>query len=214
MDATARSRFESRLAVLPTARPTDKEFGLDEEVGSDEADLSLDNAIEEEPGHFRPFRAVALWLSMAVLGVVLALVWRNIGAQVWSDTQRWLAFAAGSASRTSSPVEEQLGRIAGDLDALKRHMDELRAAQQQTAANVTFLQAGEQELRQRMSSFPGTHWYSDFAILTYRTAAEKKPAAAASPKLMPTARLPSEGQEARVDRRDERAPLSLVPPRP
>jgi len=84
---------------------------------------------------------------MAALGVVLALVWRNVGAQLWSDTQRWLAFAAGSSSRTSSPVDEQLGRIAADLDAVKKNMDELRAAQQQTGANVTFLQAGEHRFR-------------------------------------------------------------------
>jgi hypothetical protein len=84
-------------------------------------------------------------------------------------------------------------------------MDELRAAQQQTAANVTFLEAGEQELRQRMSSFPGTNWYSDFAILTYRTAAAKN----VSPKLMRTTRVRSESLDA-----NGRAPLLLLPPRP
>jgi hypothetical protein len=207
-------RFESRLALLPTARSIDKEFEVDEEFGPEMTDLSLDNAIEEEPRHFRPFRVVALWLSMAALGVVLALVWRNIGTQAWSDTQRWLAFAASSASSKSSPVEEQLGRIVRDLDGLKKNMDELRAVQQQTAANVTFLQAGEQELRQRMSSFSGTHWYSDLGILIYRTAAEKKPAAAASPKLMPTARVQSATQSASAGKRDNGAPLSLVPSQP
>jgi hypothetical protein len=214
MNGTARSeRFESHLALLPTARSM--ESGIDDEFGPESSDLSRDHTSEEEPVPFRPLRAAALWLSMAVLGIMLALVWRNVGAQVWSDAQRWLASAAGSTSSKSSPVEEQLGRIVRELDVIKKNLDELRAAQQQTAANVTFLQAGEEELRQRVSSFPRAHWYSDLGILTtYRTAAEKKLAAAASLKLMPTARLPSEAQEARFGRRGEGALLSLVPPRP
>ena|SRR5438876_95802 len=68
------------MPFLPTAASTDEEFGLDEKVRSEKADLSLDNAIEGESRHFRPFRSGALWLSMAALDVVLALVWRNIGA--------------------------------------------------------------------------------------------------------------------------------------
>jgi len=40
-------RFESRLALLPTARSIDKEFEVDEEFGPERTDLSLDNAIEE-----------------------------------------------------------------------------------------------------------------------------------------------------------------------
>ena len=34
---------------------------------------------DEEPVRFRAFRVAALWLGMAVLGVVLALLWRSIG---------------------------------------------------------------------------------------------------------------------------------------
>jgi hypothetical protein len=45
--------------------------------------------------------------------------------------------------------------------ASEKNMDELRAAQQQTAANVMCLQARQQELQRHVSSFQGAHWYSD-----------------------------------------------------
>jgi hypothetical protein len=88
----------------------------------------------------------------AFLGVILAVVWQT---SLWSDAQRWLALAAGLASGTGNPVEEQLSRITGELDVLKRNMDEFRAAQQQTSANVASLQATQQEFQQRVSSLQG-----------------------------------------------------------
>ena len=82
--------------------------------------MPFENTSEEEPRRSRPFRAVALWLGMAVLGAVLAVTWRNFGAELWSDSQRWLATAAASSSNGTSSAETQLGRIVGDLDAQKK----------------------------------------------------------------------------------------------
>ena len=200
-------RFGSRMPLLRTAAPIDKEFGLDEDAGPDEPDIALDHTDEEDPRGFRPFRAAALWVGMAVLGAALALAWRNFGAELWSDSQRWLAAAPAASSSGTSPVEKQLG-IARDLDALKKNIDELRAAQQQTAANVTSLQAGQQELQRRVSSSQAARWYSNFDVLTYPTATARKSTAA--PKQTPTARVPSEAQSASAGRRDD----GLVPPRP
>ena len=149
------------------------------------------------------------WLGMAMLGVVLAVAWRNFGAELWSDSQRWLATATASSNGTST-VETQVGRIAGDLDALKKNIDELRAAQQQTAANVMSLQTGQQELHRRVSSSQGARWYSNFDVLNYPTLAARK--AAAAPKQTPTARSPSEAQNGNVGRRNDGEPLSLVSP--
>ena len=181
-------RFESRMPLLRTAAPIDKEFGLDEDAGPDEPDIALDHTDEEDPRGFRPFRAAALWVGMAVLGAALALAWR-----LWSDSQRWLAAAPAASPSGTSPVEKQLG-IARDLDALKKNIDELRAAQHQTAANVTSLQAGQQELQRRVSSSQAARWYSNFDVLTYPTATARKSTAA--PKQTPTARVPSEAQSA------------------
>ena len=196
-------RFESRMPLLRTAAPIDKEFGLDEDAGPDEPDIALDHTDEEDPRGFRPFRAAALWVGMAVLGAALALAWR-----LWSDSQRWLAAAPAASPSGTSPVGKQLGHIAGDLDALKKNIDELRAAQHQTAANVTSLQAGQQELQRRVSSSQAARWYSNFDVLTYPTATARKSTAA--PKQTPTARVPSEARSASAGRRDD----GLVPPRP
>jgi hypothetical protein len=165
---------------------------------------------------------------MAALGVLLAFVWRSIGAQLWSDTQNWFSFAAASSSSASSaaspssaapspsasgPVEEQLGRIARDLDALKKNIDELRAAQQQTVTNVTSLQAAQQDLQRRVSSFQGPRWYSDSGLLTHPTAPAKKPAVVAAPKRVPTVRAPAQTHDANVGgNNNDDVPVSLVSP--
>jgi hypothetical protein len=215
MDSRGRSeRFEPPMSFLRAPASIDRDFALDQDVGPDEADLPPDNINEEEPRGLRPVRAVALWLGMAVLGVVLAFAWRYVGAQLWSDTQGWLAFAAGSTSSGSNRVEEQSGRIAGELDALKKEINELRATQQQMAATMMSLQAGQQELQRRVTSFQGARWYSDTAALTYPPSVSRKPAAVALPKQVPTARAPAETQDANAGRRNNGEPLSLTSPRP
>jgi hypothetical protein len=70
MDSRVRSeRFEPPMSFLRAPASIDRDFALDQDVGPDEADLPPDNISEEEPRGLRPVRAVALWLSMAVLGV-------------------------------------------------------------------------------------------------------------------------------------------------
>jgi hypothetical protein len=92
-------------------------------------------------------------------------------------------------------------RITGELDVLRRNMDEFRAAQQHTTANVASLQAAQQEFQQRVSSLQGEAWYADLAALTYPTPAAKKPSATASPKQMPVVRPPSEAQDLIISQR-------------
>jgi TolA-binding protein len=211
MISTVRSgRFEPPMPFLRPPAAMDKEFGLDEDVGPDEPHLALDTMSEGEPRSLRPVRAVALWLSMAVLGVILAFVWRYVGAPLWPDTQGWLAFAAGSTSTGSNRAEDQFGRIVGELDALKKKIDELNVSQQQTAAQVTSLQTAQQELQRRVSSSQGARWYSNFDVLNYPIPAARKSAAA--PKQTPTARAPSEAQDGNVGRRNDGEPLSLISP--
>jgi hypothetical protein len=54
------------------------------------------------------------------------------------------------------------------------------------------------------SSFQGVHWYSDFAVLTYPTAAAKKPAATDH-----SGAIGSAGSN--IGRRNDGEPLSLIP---
>jgi len=119
MNSIGRSeRFEPPMSFLRAPASIDRDFALDQDVGPDEADLPPDSISEVEPQGLRPVRAVALWLSMAVLGVLLAFVWRYVGAPLWSDTQGWLTFAAGSTSTGTNRAEEQFGRIAGEPTSL------------------------------------------------------------------------------------------------
>jgi hypothetical protein len=212
MNNTGRSeRFEPPMPFLRAPASMDKEFGPDDDVGPDEPDFALNNNISgEEPRSLRPVRAVALWLSMAIVGVILAFVWRYVGAPLWPDTQGWAAFATGSTSTGSSRAEDQFGRIVGELDALKKKIDELNVSQQQTAAQVTSLQTAQQELQRRVSSSQGGRWYSNFDALNYPTSAARK--SATTPKQTPTARVPSEAHDGNVRRRDDGAPLSLISP--
>jgi hypothetical protein len=53
---------------------------LAEVVGAHRHSWPVGKALETTP--FQSFRRIALWLGMAVLGVVLALLWRSIGAQL------------------------------------------------------------------------------------------------------------------------------------
>jgi hypothetical protein len=208
-------RFEPR-APLPRRVPfTDKPLGADEEFAPEETDVGLDHIHDEQPVGLRPSRVAALWIGMAVLGVVLAFAWHSV------DAQKWLSFAAPSSSSAgsaasspsaSSPVEEQLGRIARDLDVLKKNIDEIRAAQQQNVATVTSLQAAQQELQRRVTSVQSSRWYSDSALLTHPTAPAKKPAAVAAPKRVPTARPPAQTHDANVGQHNDGAPVSLVSP--
>src|SRR4029450_11498461 len=98
MDMVRSGRLDPHVPMIATS--IDEEFGTDENV---------EHSYDEEPS--RRFRSVGLWLGMAVLGVILAIIWQT---SLWSDAQRWLA-AAGPPSGTGNPVEEQLGRIIGEL---------------------------------------------------------------------------------------------------
>jgi hypothetical protein len=46
------------------------------------APLKQSQIKEELTAPFQSFRLIGLWLGLSVLGVVLALLWRRIGAQL------------------------------------------------------------------------------------------------------------------------------------
>jgi hypothetical protein len=66
-----------KVSFMRAPASIDRDFALDQDVGPDEADRPAYNVCEQEPRRFRPLSAVALWLGMAVLGTVLAVVWRK-----------------------------------------------------------------------------------------------------------------------------------------
>jgi len=152
---------------------------VDEEFGREDDEVALD----QDSGRGRRFfPSVVFLVSIAALGVALAFIWRSFDGHRWSNMQLWPnAQPAQSASNSGS--EQQIASLVQELDALKKNVSELGAAQQQIAAGIASLQARQQVV----------YWYSNPADLMYPTAAAQRPGSLAPP----TARARSEIQDAR-----------------
>ena len=113
-------------------------------------------------------RFTCMLASVAVLGVVSALIWRNPDLHLWSSTTQLLrAFATQlipSQSNTGISSEQVL-----KIEALKTEISELRTTHEQLVASVVSLRVRQQEL-QRLSSNKVTYWYSEPTALLYRIA--------------------------------------------
>ena len=163
-----------------------------EEFGREDDEIALD---QDSGSGRRLFPSVAFLVGMAVLGVTLALIWRNVDGHLWSNMQLWPTFSAQPTQSTSnSGFEQQIARLVQEVDALKKEVDalkknvsELGAGQQQIAAGIASLQASRQS----------AYGYGNPAVLMYPIAAAQRPGSPTSPKQTPTARARSEAQEAR-----------------
>ena len=117
------------------------------------------------------FRFTCILASVAVLGVVSALIWRERDLHLWSSaTQLLRTFATQmtpSQNNTGISSEHVL-----KIEALKTEISELRTTHEQLVASVVSLQARERQL-QRPSSNKGTYWYSEPTALLYRIAAAR-----------------------------------------
>jgi hypothetical protein len=160
------------------------------------------------PSRFQSLRQMtAFVIAMMAIGAVSALAWEYSGLRAASAGLAWPAFASVPAVPVAGKPqpEEQLAGIARELGDLKKSVGELTKAMQQLAASNGALQAGQQELRQRISTLPASsHWYSDTAALRLRfaTPQPKPPAPAARAAQETTASV----------RRSESAPLTLRAP--
>jgi hypothetical protein len=172
-------RFTPRVHLIPTLASDNEEFGReDDEV-----------ALDQDSGRNRRlFPSGVFLLSMAALGVTLALIWRNVDGYRWSNVQLWPTFSAQPAQSTSnSELEQQIARLVQEVDALKKNVSELGAGQQQIAARIASLQASQRAV----------YWYGSPVDLMYPLAAAQRPGSLAPPKQSPTARARPEAQEAR-----------------
>ena len=145
--------------------------------------LSRFSATDEEAGyggeHVAPephggtpsrklLRFTCILASVAVLGVVSALIWRNPDLHLWASTiQSLRTFATQltpSQNNTGISSEQVL-----KIEALKTEISELRTEHEQLVAGLVSLQVREREL-QHLSSNKVTYWYSEPTALLYRTA--------------------------------------------
>jgi hypothetical protein len=142
---------------------------------------------------------------MILIGVGLALAWDYSGLRGEAVDLSQPAAAAQQQSATPPKPEPdaRLARLLDELDALKKSISELKAGMQQLAAADAALQAGQQELRQRMAAGPASaYWYSDLAALQMRFVVHQKRTVVSSP-----ARAAADATAS--IRRSESAPLPL-----
>jgi FtsZ-binding cell division protein ZapB len=144
---------------------------------------------------FRLSTLIGLALTAGVISA-LALGWPNMTGTPPSEPQ-----PEASAPSADEKPDAAISRLQREVEALKQENSELAQAQQQAAATIAALQAGERENRGSFVS-----WYSDVAGLTYGIATQSeggttgRRSATARPK-------PRE-----VPRRDDGGPVSLEPP--
>jgi hypothetical protein len=177
-------------------------FSFDGEFGREEDQIPPEHENYEADRRLLPSLGVVL--ATACLGVVLALLWHNVGRQLWVTAQGSPSSAPQQRSGTASA--EQLAEI----EALKRNIAELHDSQQQLAASLASLQAGLRELQQHSWSKP-LSWYSEPKLLVYRGVMAQHPSPAASVKPKSTTR-PS--QDTNVAKHDQGVPVPSVSERP
>lgn len=103
------------------------------------------------------------FLIAVLIGIGATLVWQSS----YGDATRemvvaqapalaWLVSASAmkspNAGATSPDQGQQLAPLASNLDVVRRSVEALAARQEQMAQSIATLQAGEQDIRQRMSS--------------------------------------------------------------
>jgi hypothetical protein len=175
-----------------------------------------DDTLEDEavPDQSRDRRSPLLFFcSMALLGVVLAIVWRYAGAaqladQLWANLKSSQASAALPAQAPSVPPPPQ----TAELDALKAEIGKLTAANRQMAVEITTLQAQQRELARRAAAPTATtHLFSDPALLKLQIAPRALTTGSASrgPSTIPAGRTDA---RSRAAPKASSAPLALAPP--
>jgi hypothetical protein len=189
----------STIRIAPALSDTDRPLRILDE----NAIAGMGQDLEKDGRLFPSARSL---LGIAILGVILALLWRNLDPQLWAE-RLWSGPIAQPSEVASTPASgDQLGHLERELNALKKNVSELATAQQQIAASIAALQT-QQEL-QRRSSFQASFWYSNPAALMSQIA----PAQDGNQK--PTVRARPETRDSTAGRHIDGAPLPLVPPRP
>jgi hypothetical protein len=155
---------------------------LDEEFGEDAAAV-LRARRRRTKARLAMLAAVALGLG--AIGA-LAFAWSNADGRLRFELQ---SAATPPKSVQRAAAEEEIDRLRGEIEALKKDVNELMEAQRQAAHTIAAVKAAEQELRRQA---PAPYWYSNPEALNPTIAREPQSAAAAPlPRRPPAARAPS-----------------------
>jgi hypothetical protein len=146
----------------------------------------------------------------AALGaaVITALAWPWVSADggLRSEVQALLPISRSPAREGSA---EQIDRLLGEVESLKKEIVDLTEARQQDAERIASLEAAEQEPRDRSAL---VYWYSNLAALNYEPLMPRRASAAPPLRRSATVRTETrtEGRDSR--RREGTTPLPLESP--
>lgn len=145
---------------------TDDEWVWDEDTEPSENDAPTELRSRAMP-------SVHILACLTLLGFGLALGYRYAGLQPWwpFKPSQATAQAAPATATTPPAADSELARTVRELDALKKTVGDLTAANQQLAAAVTALKAGQQDLQQRIASAQFQGWHSVTPVMTFRIVA-------------------------------------------
>lgn len=187
-----------------------------ERVAPAESDWVWDEDVREEdaPQELKGRRfPLGFLCSMAVLGVVLALVWRYAGASQLAD-QLWARVQSAQAASTAQAPAAQAPAQTAEIEALKAEIGKLTAANRQLTADISALQGQQQELTRRAASPNSTtNLFSNPALLKLQIVprALTTGSAARAPTAAPPGRAEVRNRPAPAAPKSS-APIALAPP--
>ena len=170
-DSLGYDRAPSPLQHLSQTKPASA-YLLRFDAADEEAGYEGEHVATEPHGRTpsrKLLRFSCMLASVAVLGVVSALVWRNPDLHLWSSTTQLLRTFATQMTPSQNDTRISSEQVL-KIEALKTEIDELRTTHEQLVAGLVSLQVREREL-QHLSSNKVTYWYSEPAILLYRAGA-------------------------------------------
>jgi hypothetical protein len=143
----------------------------------DPPDMPRLYALDEEFGEVAAAQTGARLLMLAIVALGLGAI--GVLLFAWSNADGRLRFELQSATAPKSveraAAREEIERLRGELDGLKK---ELTETQHQAAHTIARMKAAEEDLRRHV---PPPYWYSDPATLDLAIAKQPQSAGVAPP---------------------------------
>jgi hypothetical protein len=148
------------------------------------------------------FLTMTRFLITVLIGIGATLAWQSSYGDAAREmvvarvpTLAWLvsvsAMKSPTMGATSSDPVQQLAPLASNLDVVRRSVEELAARQEQMAHSIAILQAGQEDIRQKMSSAPLSQAQQAASVPQQKPPQPRAQSSAVQPSPVP--RLPPPG---------------------